>query len=357
MIDMSRQVSAFKLAFGLAAIALGAQSLHAEDEISRRGTTTVLRGDVIDVSRTEVVLKGRTNKREYRVPANEIARIRWDGEKAQLMQVRLEERNGRYDKAIAGYEAALSDATTENMRTDLEFLIARTSADKALAEEAKFDDAINRLEKFRTAHSNSFRYYEALRLLARLYMEKHEAEKASSTLKLMSEAPWNDYKMEADLLQAETALDQNQVDAALKSLDNVIRVAPKTLSELARHYEALLTKASCLEKQAKFQEASEVLTSILDEAAEDDLKTLAKTCLKLGECYQAAGRTKEAILAYLRVDILFPKEKAAHAEALYQLSRLFAQDGKPDKAADAAARLQQTYPHSPWTAKLSVGVK
>ena len=99
------------------------------------------------------------------------------------------------------------------------------------------------------------------------------------------------------------------------------------------------------------------LTGILDEAAEDDTKTLAETCVSLGDCYQAAGRTKEAILAYLRVDLLFPKEKAYHAESLYYLSRLFAQEGKYDKSSDAAARLQQAYPQSPWTARLSVANK
>jgi tetratricopeptide (TPR) repeat protein len=352
-----RSLCRFAIVLAVGPAVLSAPRVRAEDEVSRRGSTVNIRGDVVEVSRTAVVVRGRTNKKDHPIAANEIERIRWDGEKAQLTQVRLEERNGRYDKAIAGYQAARNDAATENLRTDLEFLIARTTAEKALAEDDKFDDAIALLEKFRTAHSNSFRYFESLRLLARLYMEKHDVDKATATLKLMSEAPWNDYKMEADLLQAEASVAQNQLDAALHSLDNVIRVTPKTPFETAQHYEALLTKASCLEKQAKFQEASEVLAGILDEAAEDDIKTLAKTCLRLGECYQAAGRTKEAILAYLRVDILFPKEKASHAEALYQLSRLFVQDGKPDKAADAAARLQQTYPRSPWTAKLSVGTK
>ena len=114
-----------------------------------------------------------------------------------------------------------------------------------------------------------------------------------------------------------------------------------------------VTKASCLQKQSKYQQATDVLSGILEEASDEDTKTLADACIRLGDCYQASGRSKEAILAYLRVDILFPREKKQHAEALYYLSRLFAQDGKPDKAADAAARLQERYPKSPWTARLT----
>jgi tetratricopeptide (TPR) repeat protein len=327
------------------------------DTVYRRGSTSALSGDITSISRTEIVLTGRTNKKEYRIPANEIDRIRWESENPQVSQNRIEERNGQFDKAIAGYQAALKDATNDNLRTDLEFQIARATATKALKDEDKYDDAIELLEKFRTAHSTNFRYYEALRLLAQLYMSKGDVDKGNSALQAMADAPWTDFKMETDILKAKVALAHDDVAGALKALDGVISVKPATPAETSRRYEALLTKASCLQKQTKYQQATDVLAGILDEASDEDTKTLAETCIRLGDCYQAGGRTKEAILAYLRVDILFPKEKKQHAEALYYLSRLFAQDGKPDKASEAAARLQEHYPRSPWTARLTAPAK
>jgi tetratricopeptide (TPR) repeat protein len=340
------------------AVAIGAPHFaFAEDTITRKGTSADLHGDVTDMSRTEIVVKGRSNKREYRIPVNEIDRIRWDGEKGTLGQTRNDERNGRFEKALEGYQDAYKEAASTNLRTDLEFLIARTTAAKALSEEDHYDAAIKLLEKFRADHPTHFHYFETLKLLARLYMAKADTEKANATLKLMGEAPWNDYKMDAETLQARVALARDDVDGALKALDRVIAIRPSSPAEISRRYEALLTKAACLQKQGKFPDAIAVLTNVFDEAGEDETKALAETCVRLGDCFQAAGRTKEAILAYLRVDILFPKEKASHAEALYYLSQLFAKDGKPDKAADAAARLQETYPKSTWTAKLSVSTK
>jgi tetratricopeptide (TPR) repeat protein len=318
-----------------------------------------MRGDVTEISRTEIVLKGRTNKREYRIPANEVERVRWDSESPQLNQLRNDERNGLFDKAIRGYESVLQEASRSalNLRTDVEFLIARTVSAKALSEEDQFDDAIGRLEKFRTDHATSFRYFETLRLLARLYMLKGDVPKAAATMKRMSEAPWTDYKMDADILKARLGVAHGDLANALESLDRVVAIKPANSAETSRRYEALLTKASCLEKQGKFSEAIDVLTNVFNEAAEEDTKTLSETCCRLGDCYQAAGRIKEAIVSYLRVDVLFPKEKTHHAEALYHLSRLFGQDSKPDRAAEAAARLQQLYPRSPWTAKLTVAPK
>ncbi len=335
------------------AVLFATLSASAEDAVSRRGNNTPLRGDVTSISRTEVVVTGRTNKKEYRIPANEIDRIRWESELPQVSQNRIEERNGQFDKAIEGYQAALKVAASDNLRTDLEFHIARATAAKALKDEDQFDDALGKLEKFRSAHPTSFRYYETLRLLAQLYMLKGDVEKGNAALQAMADAPWTDFKMETDILKAKVAVARDDVAGALKALEGVIAVAPSTPLERSRRYEALVTKASCLQKQTKYQQATDVLNGILDEASDEDTKTLAETCIRLGDCYQAGGRTKEAILAYLRVDILFPKEKKQHAEALYYLSRLFAQDGKADKAADAAARLQEHYPRSPWTARLT----
>jgi tetratricopeptide (TPR) repeat protein len=326
---------------------------RAEDAITRRGTNTPVLGTVTSISRTEVVLTARTNKKEYRIAANDIERIRWDSESPKLSQIRIEERNGQFDKAIEGYQTALKDAANENLRVDLEFHIAHATAAKALKDEDQYDESIDRLEKFRAAHSTNFRYYEVLRLLAQLYMAKGDIEKGNAALQAMADAPWTDFKMETDILKAKVALAHDDVGGALQALDGVISVAPATPAERSRRYEALVTKASCLQKQQKYQQATDVLSGILEEASDDDTKTLADACVRLGDCYQAGGRTKEAILAYLRVDILFPKEKKQHAESLYYLSRLFAQDGKPDKAADAAARLQEHYPKSPWTARLT----
>ncbi len=85
---------------------------------------------------------------------------------------------------------------------------------RALADEENYDEAIKLLEKFRTDHPSSFRYFESLKLLARLYMAKPDVEKANTTMKLLSEAPWNDFKMEADILQAQVALANGKIEAA-----------------------------------------------------------------------------------------------------------------------------------------------
>jgi TolA-binding protein len=75
--------------------------------------------------------------------------------------------------------------------------------------------------------------------------------------------------------------------------------------------------------------------------------------VRLGHCQQAAGHVREAILAYLRVEVLFKKEKRWRAEALYQLTELWETDGKPDRSHATATLLKTDYPDSEWAKKLA----
>ena len=73
---------------------------------------------------------------------------------------------------------------------------------------------------------------------------------------------------------------------------------------------------------------------------------LAEAYIKKGDCYQALGESKEALIAYLHVDVLFPSEPGLHAEALYHLSNLWGKVQKPERGTEARAVLQQQYPDS-----------
>ena len=80
---------------------------------------------------------------------------------------------------------------------------------------------------------------------------------------------------------------------------------------------------------------------------------MAEAYLRQGDCYQEQQKIRDAVIAYLHVDVLFPTEKELHAEALYRLARLWAPAGRPDRAREASAKLNEIYPDSEWTRKLS----
>ena len=101
-------------------------------------------------------------------------------------------------------------------------------------------------------------------------------------------------------------------------------------------------------------EAIATLDAVISKASESESQTLAEAWLLKGDCFRSKNLPKDALMAYLHVDVLYASEPAAHAEALFRLAALWAPSGHQDRSDDAQARLTEKYPNSSW-AKTSDG--
>ncbi len=339
---------------GIILAGVSADRSLAVDVVTRRSTKTPASGEITDVSKTELTVK--RGSKEEKIPANDVLRVKWGGEPAKLNITRTQEEGGRFRLALDGYKDALADASKPQLKADIEYLIARTTAKMALADPTKLDDAIKKLDAYRNAHSDSFRQYELLNYLGQLYMAKKDVENARTAFTQLGQAPWNDTKMAAQNYNARLMLLEDNVDGALKAFDAVIggTAAGAGAAELSQKYEAMLGKATCLTTQKKYGEAVKVLDEVIKQASAQNTRLQAEAYVRQGDCLQAQGKIKEAVLAYLHVDVLFAAEKSLHAEALYHLAKLSMLPAvdHPERSAEARAKLENEYPNSEWTKKL-----
>ncbi len=339
----------------IAVLAAGSIPAKALDEVYRKSTDTAAKGTITEVTKTSITVK-KSIGAPVTVPANDITEVRWNGEPAKLKLSRSDEAGGRLEKALAGYKEGLTDPKTKgNGKTDVEFLIARATAKLALADSTKLDDAIKALSAFSKANADNFRYFESMSYLGEMYMAKGDFDQAKTTFNAISTSPWADYKMAAQSANARIMLKQNDVAGALAAFDAVISgsAAAKEPAILSRRFEALLGRATCLTTQKQYDAAVKALDDVVTQADAGDTHTQAEAYVRQGDCYQALGRSKEAVLAYLHVPVLFPKENALHAEALYNLSRLWSTVGKPERGIDARAVLESEYADSKWAKMLA----
>lgn len=322
------------------------------DSIERRGVKGAISGDITDITKSEVTIKPKTRDAE-KIPANEIVRIRWDGEPIKLNAGRGQEERGYLPQALANYQESLADvkADNPNLKTEVEYLIARTTARMAFADPAKLDEAIKKLQDFQKGHANNFRYFESLLFLGRAQMAKNDYDAAKTTFDQLNQAPWGDYKMSAQIGTARVLLEQQKFDEAMAAFESVIKMPGNSPAETSRRQEALLGKATCLQKQQKHNEAITALNDVIEKVSPEETAIQAEAYVRQGDSLQVLGKTKEAVLAYLHVDLLFQAETDLHAESLYQLWRLSPQIGQPERAGEALARLQADYPNSEWTKK------
>jgi len=119
----------------------------------------------------------------------------------------------------------------------------------------------------------------------------------------------------------------------------------------AQRLAARLGKARCLAANKKTEEAIKDIESIIERANAEQTDLLAQAYNALGNAYAAAGKTKEAIFAFLHVDLLYYMNGDAHAEALANLVLLWKKDNKPERAQRALQTLESRYRNSPWLKK------
>jgi tetratricopeptide (TPR) repeat protein len=332
------------------------QSATAADVISRKSGANRVAGKIESITKNEVVIKPITGD-SVTVPSADVQSIEWDDAPASLRIAIGYENAGQSPKALDAYQKIKADGKLPNdfVSADLEYLIARATARIALADPTQVDEAISKLEGVTKSQGDHFRYYEALSFLGQVLLAKNDAEGARRVFDRLANSSQSDFKVQGQIAQARVLMAEAKTDEAIAAYDNVISTVGSGPQEAARKFEALVGKAKGQLTLGKSAEALATIDEIINNASPDDTALFAEAYLLQGNAFEGAGRTKEAMLAYLHVEILFPKETAFQAEALYHLSKLWKAVQLPDRAIEAQAKLESDYPNSPWAKKLAGG--
>jgi tetratricopeptide (TPR) repeat protein len=327
-------------------------SASAVDVVNRKSGKAA-QGDITDIAQLTVSVKSGIGK-NIEVPANDIISVRWGAEPAELNLARSAEDSGNFTRAMDQLKTSMGKAgTNEAVKTEIEFLTARVSARVALEQDAsKLADASTKLAAFVKAHSDSFRYFDALQILGAVQLAAEDYAGAETSFGKLARAPWSDYKMAAQNSTAKLAFQKGDLAAALTAYEQVLSQSGSSPGEVSRRNEALIGKASVQLKQGNADMALQAVAEAITKTDPEDSAVQARAWNLKGDCLKSQGKVKEAILAYLHVPVLFLKEKVALAEALYNLAVLWPQADQPERGLAARQELQENYPDSPWTKKL-----
>jgi tetratricopeptide (TPR) repeat protein len=349
MIRQRRIVQSLAFVLAVAVCSAG----FAADAIQLKSSKKRLAGKIDSISKNGVVIKtGLRKDKAVTVPANDIARIDWDKTPPTLNAFLTAEAKGQYKDALEGYEKFLTDGkTSDNVKTDLRFFMARATAKMALGDPTKIAAAIGTLEAFRKANPDTYHYYELLTLLGDLQIAAKSFDDAGKTFSLLGRAPWKDVQLQARCAEARVFVGQNKPQQALPIYEDVLKQVTADPLMKPLKIQAGLGRASCLQQTSKNDEALGVLRDVISGATPTETELLAEAYTLQGDSYRALGRSKDALLAYLHVDVMFAKETKYHPKSLYYLSQLWAEVGKPVRAGTAKARLKAEYPNSEWAKK------
>ena len=287
---------------------------------------------------------------EKRIPVNEIVSISYDEEPAQLKGARSSINEGRYLDALTALEKVKTDNTTRReILQDVEFYKALCAARAALGGSGTIQDAGRKMIMFERAHPGSYHYLEACEVVGDLLVAMGRYPQAEDYYARLAKAPWADYKMRAGVLLGRAlAAQPGKAAQALAAFEGVLKsTATGKLADTQR-MAATLGKARCLTATGKQQVALQMIKKVIVDADPEQIGLHARAYNALGTALRKAGKDKDALMAFLHVDVLYNRLPEAHAEALYNLAQLWQKLNKMDRARRARGLLKTRYANTPW---------
>lgn len=306
---------------------------------------SVIEGTVTSMSKDEVTISSGGVPRK--VPVSEIREIKFDGEPFELSTVRRFVRDGQYDQALDRLADVKASGLSANVQAELAFLKAVATARFAMAGSGDKADARNLVTSFLSGNPKNYRYYEAAEAYGDISVAMDDLQKAVTGYKVVAGSSDPAMQQRAAMRLASVNQALGEYDTALTAYESVLSSAEGETKLMAT-----LGKAECLAATGKPQEGVQLAQSIIanNDAQQTDL--FARAYVALGNCHLQANKSKEALMAFLMVDVVFPNaDPDLHAEALYNLSKLW-RSQHPERATAARNLLKQRYPGSRWAGKL-----
>jgi tetratricopeptide (TPR) repeat protein len=300
-------------------------------------------GDITDMSPQEVTLEKSTGGgRKFAV--NEIRVVQFDSEPSELTQARINAKNGAYTTAqqlLQGIDKSKLDR--DAVREDVEFYMALCAAKLALGGSGEINDAGKQLNDFVRAHPKNYHYYEAVETMGDLLTASEKYPAAQKQYEELAKAPWPEYKMRAAVLIGRSLQAQSKHDDAVKQFDAALAISDDTEGAKSQKLSATLGKAVSLAQTEHADDAVRMIEEVIQNADPEQKELQARAYNALGNCYEKAGKSKDALLAYLHVDVLYSTVPDAHAEALEHLIPLWQSIGEEARAREARQMLNDKY--------------
>ena len=328
---------------------LTASSAYSADIVERFSDPVAVRGSITKATIESIeIKKSGGDKATVTIPVSDIKSITLDGEPSDLRSARSSERIGSYDSALEKLTKARTAAgSNARVKAEIDFLIARVTASKAKTDATQLGAAKEALEKFRSTNRTNFRYLEATLLQAAIHGLAKEGDAGKVLLQEVQASAVKDYQLQAGVELGTLLLNGGDAAGALTAFDDV--VAKSKADNSPAQFDGMLGQAACQRQQNQLDQAIATLKEVVDKVNQSQAATLAKAWVNMGDCHRQKGEQKAAMMAYLRVDVLYASEPAQHAEALFRLSQLWGPIGHQDRAAEAGAKLAKLYPNSQWT--------
>lgn len=221
-----------------------------------------------------------------------------------------------------------------------------TNAKKGADFEAEAEPTAKRLAEVGTNNATSWEVWPAFRAAARLHMELGQFDEAAQLLGKLAATPNlpNELRREAALLEARTLLRAGKAKEANGVLANLAKepTFPRSgeLRQILNILQIAATAPAPDVDDGKPVRPTETITKLedaIEQATEPRSKAIGRGVL--GDLYILHGFPRDAMWAYLWVDVVYPGAKDEQVIAVRRLAAVFDQMGEKERADEFREKL------------------
>ena len=343
--------SRFSTLVGLVFLSIGFGPLEAQERdrvFPIKGAAVT--GKIVEKSRDRVVIEVRGNNQNF--PSNEVLRVLYEGEPPTLSRTKDLVAQGQLEQAVEEFKKIdAASLPSEDMKQDYQFLRGYIAGTLAIKGKGDPKNALGLMTNWVKDNAQSYQFYPAAEVMGDLAVAAGTPDQAAKYYGGLAAAPFPELKTKGSFLQGKALMASKQNSDAKSKFQAVLEAKLSDVVSLKYQKMAKIGIIQCDALEGKATEAIGELEKMVDEGDSTDGELFAELYNTLGSMLSAAGRNEEAVLSYLKTDLLYGAQSEPHAEALYRLAQLWTKMGSAQRAADAKQKLEKLYPTSAWVRK------
>jgi len=276
---------------------------------------TPIRGTITAISPDQVTVDSAAGSRNVLVA--DLQYIVFQDEPNDLGAARRNILQKNWNGAEQDIKKVATDATTrEPIIQDVVYFKALAAAKMAMGEggDKKAAEALmlSFIQQYRG--STSYHFYEAAETLGDLAMSRGDYPAASKYYgSIVTRATqWPEAQLRATLADGRALAAQKDYAGAKKRFTDVASSGLNSATAESIKMMAQVANAACDAESGQADAAIKALEAMVEKNDPKDSELFARMFVALGKSYEKANKPKDAILAFLKVDLLYFGEADAH---------------------------------------------
>ncbi len=309
-----------------------------------------IRGTIQQISPQNVAIETDTETKN--IAADQIVRVVFEGQPSALTRASERFEDARFSECVEELDKIKDDPAGQKWQLEVDYLRAVANAELSLSGgNVTAQEAGQRVNQFLVTHPESHLKFPAMERLGKLLFAFGRMKNASQSFDQLTQAGWPKYQRIGPYWQGVSEREQGNFDKAI-SLFQQINLIQSDDPELETWRQmAACQVARCQGESGNTDAGVAALKKIIKEQNPDNAILFATAFNSLGSLYLKQNQLKEARTEFLKTELLYPTAVNEHAEALYHLTKIWAQLNENDRAISARETLKNLYPNSWWATR------